>query len=58
MKPSPEIYKNVLESAGIEADETLFLDDNLDNIRAAAECGIHAIHVQKPLSIVDYLRDY
>ncbi|AEI50873.1 HAD family hydrolase [Runella slithyformis] len=58
MKPSPDIYKNVLESAGIDADETLFLDDNLDNIRAAAKCGIHTIHVQKPLSIVDYLRDY
>lgn len=58
MKPSPDIYKNVLESAGIDADETLFLDDNLDNIRAAAECGIHTIHVQKPMTIVDYLRDY
>ncbi|WP_428660804.1 HAD family hydrolase [Runella sp.] len=58
MKPSPDIYKSVLSIAGIEADETLFLDDNLDNIRAAGECGIHTIHVQKPTSIVEYLRDY
>jgi glucose-1-phosphatase len=58
MKPHHDIYRQVLTNAGIEANETLFLDDNLDNIRAAAECGIQTIHVQKPTSIVEYLRDY
>jgi epoxide hydrolase-like predicted phosphatase len=58
MKPDPQIYLNVLEQAGIEAEETLFLDDNLDNINAALKLGIDAIHVQKPLTILEYLKDY
>lgn len=58
MKPHPDIYHGVLTQAGLLAHETLFLDDNADNIRAAAEVGIHTIHVQKPTSILDYLKDY
>jgi glucose-1-phosphatase len=58
MKPDPAIYHQVLSEAGIEPQETLFLDDNADNIRAAAALGIHTIHVQKPLTILDYLKDY
>lgn len=58
MKPHPEIYERVLEEAGIQADETLFLDDNPDNIRAADALGIQTIHVRKPFTILDYLKDY
>lgn len=56
-KPSPEIYRHVLETSGLVAEETLFLDDNPHNIRAASELGIHAVQVQPPLTILDYLRD-
>jgi len=56
-KPSPEIYQHVLSEAGLKAEETLFLDDNAHNIRAAAELGIQAVQVQPPLTILDYLRD-
>lgn len=58
MKPDAQIYLNVLEQAGLEAEETLFLDDNLDNINAASKLGIDTIHVQKPLTILEYLKDY
>lgn len=58
MKPHPDIYHGVLTQAGLLAHESLFLDDNVDNIHAAAACGIQTIHVQKPTSIVDYLKDY
>lgn len=58
MKPHADIYNKVLESAGIEAHETLFLDDNTDNIQAAVNLGIQTIHVRKPLTILDYLKDY
>ncbi len=58
MKPDLKIYQDVLQQAGIEANETLFLDDNPYNIAAAASLGIHAIHVQKPTSILEYLKDY
>ncbi|MGA0557981.1 HAD family hydrolase [Larkinella sp. VNQ87] len=56
-KPSPEIYQHVLSTSGLNAEETVFLDDNPHNIRAAAELGIRAVQVQPPLTILDYLRD-
>ena len=56
-KPSPEIYRHVLDEAGLKPEETVFLDDNASNIRAAAELGIQAVQVQPPLTILDYLRD-
>jgi glucose-1-phosphatase len=58
MKPDPRIYTQVLEQAGLVAEETLFLDDNADNIKAASQVGIETIHVQKPVTILEYLKDY
>ena len=40
-KPDAEIFRAVLADAGIEAGQTLFLDDSADNCRAARELGIH-----------------
>ena len=56
-KPSPDIYRHVLTEAGLVAEETAFYDDNAANIRAAAELGIQAVHVQPPMTILDYLKD-
>lgn len=56
-KPSPAIYRHVLETAGLVAEETAFLDDNAANIAAAAALGIRAVHVQPPLTILDYLNE-
>jgi epoxide hydrolase-like predicted phosphatase len=58
MKPDASIYLKVLEDAGIEADDTLFLDDNPANVAAANQLGIHIIHVQKPVTILEYLTPY
>jgi putative hydrolase of the HAD superfamily len=58
MKPDARIYQEVLDKAGLKAEETLFLDDNADNIRSAAQLGIETIHVQKPVTILEYLKDY
>ncbi|TLV03800.1 HAD family hydrolase [Dyadobacter luticola] len=58
MKPDTRIYEKVLEQAGIKAEETLFLDDNFDNIQGANQVGINTIHVQKPTTILEYLKDY
>ncbi len=56
-KPDKTIYSKVLDDANIKAEETLFLDDNLQNIEAAQSFGIHCIHVQKPTTMLDYLKD-
>lgn len=58
MKPDPNIYLQVLAEQNILAEETLFVDDNADNIKAAAALGIETIHVQKPVTILEYLKDY
>ena len=54
-KPSHAIYQYVLSEAGLVAAETAFLDDNAANIQGAAEVGIQAVLVQKPLTFLDYL---
>lgn len=56
-KPDKTIYTTVLDDAKIKAEETLFLDDNLQNIESAQSLGIHCIHVQKPITMLDYLKD-
>jgi putative hydrolase of the HAD superfamily len=45
-KPEKEIYHFVLQDAGIAAGETLFIDDLLKNIEAAASVGINTHHLQ------------
>lgn len=58
-KPDSEIYEFVLRDIDTKPEETLFLDDNLDNIKAAQALGINTIHVDvtKPETILDYLKD-
>lgn len=56
-KPALDIYEYVLKDSDLKASETLFLDDNYDNIVGANQVGIHTIHVQKPISILEYLKN-
>ncbi|MBP7821456.1 MAG: HAD family phosphatase [Saprospiraceae bacterium] len=43
-KPEEAFYKHVLQSASLIPHETLFIDDNFDNICAASSVGIIAHH--------------
>ena len=44
-KPDPAIYRLALETlGGVAPEQALFIDDNEDNVRAAAELGMHGIH--------------
>ena len=58
MKPDEGIYSVVLEQVGLRPQEVLFLDDNADNIRAAASLGFETLHIKKPLTMLDYLDQY
>ena len=40
VKPHREIYEHLLTVCGIRAEETLFIDDNPENIAAAEALGI------------------
>jgi glucose-1-phosphatase len=44
-KPEKEIYLYLLQDAGINAAETLFIDDLLKNIEAATAVGIRTHHL-------------
>jgi glucose-1-phosphatase len=57
VKPFAESYLHVLQANNLVPAETLFLDDNLDNILAAQKLGIQTIHVQAPNTILDYLKN-
>ena len=55
-KPFREIYDLILTRFGLDAAETVFIDDNLRNIKAAEECGIQCIHFQSPDLLINELK--
>lgn len=44
VKPHKDIFEQALLSAGLKAEETLFIDDSLVNLEGAASLGIHTFH--------------
>ena len=57
-KPNPETYRFVLEDAGIIAEETLFIDDNADNIKGASTIGLNTVHHRPNSDISLFLDEY
>jgi len=55
-KPEPEIYQKVLEENDFDPSETLFFDDRVDNIDAAAALGIQTFLVEHPSQVLDYFK--
>ena len=47
-KPFPEFYELILQRYSLAPEKTLFIDDNLRNIRAAEDMGIVSVHFQSP----------
>jgi FMN phosphatase YigB (HAD superfamily) len=41
-KPDPEIFRLVLRENSLLANETVFIDDTVQHVKAAGECGIRA----------------
>jgi len=52
-KPDHEAWEFVINDAGIVPGETLFLDDNIHNIKASQELGFQAIHIHERTSLLD-----
>lgn len=48
-KPDPRIFQEVLKRANLLPEETLFIDDNSDNIATAAALGIHTYYNNKEI---------
>jgi len=56
-KPNSEIYEFVLYQEGLKPEETLFIDDKEENIKAAAKLGIQTYKLNKPERIRDIFKD-
>jgi glucose-1-phosphatase len=47
-KPDPRIFQITLERLGAAAQETIFVDDFVENVVAAQQLGFHVIHFRNP----------
>jgi glucose-1-phosphatase len=54
-KPDPAIFEFVLKDSGLKPEETLFVDDYASNIEAAKKLGLHTIHLEEGMEVVDIL---
>ncbi len=50
-KPFSKIYQLTLDRFGFKAEESLFIDDNLRNIKAAIDMGFHTVHFKNPIDL-------
>jgi HAD superfamily hydrolase (TIGR01549 family) len=53
-KPDPEIFLQVLQENNLDPAETLFLDDNKDNVAGAQKVGLQTAYVDPPGFILQY----
>lgn len=57
LKPNPEIYEFVINQHGLIPEETLFIDDKEENIKAARNLGMRTFCMKKPKRIRDIFAD-
>jgi 2-haloacid dehalogenase len=57
-KPFPEFYQKLLERYNIDPPRAIFIDDNLRNVKAAEDAGIHGIHFLNAKQLSDELRKF
>lgn len=55
-KPDAEIYRKVLEDAAIEAEKSLFIDDNFCNFAGATQVGLNWYHLTNGETILDIFK--
>lgn len=57
-KPEPEIFHQVIDENAFNPSETLFFDDNPENIQAAARLGIQTVLVKRPDEVLKFFNRY
>ena len=55
-KPFSDIYEIILNRYNLIATESIFIDDNIRNIKAANKFGIKTIHFKNPLQLKSDLK--
>lgn len=49
-KPNVFAFKKVIQLANIKPEETLFIDDKIENVKGARQAGLYAYHLRTELS--------
>ena len=57
IKPDREIYLLLLTRYNLKAENSLFIDDNINNINAAIELGFHTIHINDKVNLEHRLKE-
>ncbi len=55
-KPFPEIFQLLCDRFQVKPEESLFIDDNLRNVKAAAHFGFKTIHFTAPEQLSEVLK--
>ena len=58
IKPDPAIYELAISRFDLIPEETLFIDDRLDNIEAAQKLSFQTIHLTDPSLIQELIEPY
>lgn len=56
-KPEPEIFEMVLRENGLKPEETVFIDDSVQHVKAAGYCGINAYLLPKNMELSSLLKE-
>ena len=56
IKPDPKIWHVLLDRYQIQAEESVFIDDNAENICVADELGFKTVHITKETKLDEELR--
>lgn len=51
IKPDPRLFELLLSRHGLRAPELAFVDDNAENVAAAAALGLHALRFTSPAAL-------
>jgi putative hydrolase of the HAD superfamily len=58
LKPEKSIYEKTLKAlGGLSPEETLFIDDRIENIEGAKEFGLQTIHFTETPDVIRQLRE-
>jgi glucose-1-phosphatase len=55
-KPNADIFEYVVNDSGIKPQETLFIDDFIENIETARRLGFQTVHLTRPRTLLDLFK--
>jgi len=56
-KPHKEIFEFVLKENELLPEETVFIDDSIEHVKGAGECGLNAYLLPKNMEVGDLLKE-